>query len=251
MQVIRYGDLQLILFGSEYLVIACDSSGGIGNKEGDQLQVDPEIAGYYAAFVPLIECMAVRGEVISLIDTLSVEMVPTGERIIHGIKKAVSEAGCLAEQITGSTEDNIETKMTGIGVTVIGKVAKERVDRPLNSANKKVYLVGKPKVGQELFEEEILGKMGEVLTLEIMQRLIRQPFIEQLLPIGSKGIVHEIQVLEKRYGHTITMDNKEIDVNKSAGPATCLLITVDATECEHLEKIKQRIPVTYIGRFKE
>lgn len=82
--------------------------------------------------------------------------------------------------------------------------------------------------------------MGEVLTLEIMQQLICQPFIEQLLPIGSKGIVHEIQVLEKRYGHTITMDNKQIDVNKSAGPATCLLITVDATECEHLEKNKTK-----------
>ncbi len=93
MQVIRYGDLQFDFVWFRILVIACDSSGGIGNKEGDQLQVDPEIAGYYAAFVPLIECMAVRGEVISLIDTLSVEMVPTGERIIHGIKKQSVKQG--------------------------------------------------------------------------------------------------------------------------------------------------------------
>jgi selenophosphate synthetase-related protein len=251
MDVKRYGDLQLIPLGHDYLVIACDSSGSIGNKENDQIKLAPNIAGYYAAFVPIVECMAVRGEIISVVDTLSVEMDPTGMKIIEGIQQAVIESGALIQQITGSTEDNMKTSMTGIGITVIGKVAQSLIIDKHSSAQKNVYLLGKAKVGQEFLEDEILNKKGEVLSLRFMRDLVKKSWVEQMLPVGSKGIIHEITVLQERYHCKICVENQDIDVHKSAGPATCLLITVAQKDIEKIKQLEEKIPVTYIGRFKE
>ena len=251
MDVKRYGDLQLIDMGKEYLVIACDSSGGIGDKANDQIQLDPILAGYYAAFVPIVECLAVRGQVISLIDTLSVEMFPTGEKIIQGIQRAMLESGGSVQQITGSTEDNIMTSMTGIGVTVIGRVEHCAIKEKNSCYQKQVFLIGKPKVGQELLEEEIVQHKKEIVSLSLMRELIKETWIEQMLPVGSKGIAYEIKVLQERYDGKIVIENKSIDVDKSAGPATCMLITLRKEDIEKIEQLREKVPVTYIGYFEE
>ncbi len=255
----RYGDIQLIDYGEDYLMIACDSSGGIGNKPADTLSLEPEIAGYYAAFVPLVECMAIRGKILSIVDTLAVEMVPTGQRIIQGVHKAIVDIGGNVEQLTGSTEDNMETVMTGIGVTVLGCVSKKNVDREWQGKSKEIFCIGIPKVGQVFFEEEIVAQKGEVMSLALMKKLSQCSWIEHMLPVGSKGIEHELQVLTQRYQQSVEVEEKIVDpvtgqkisISQSAGPATCLLVVVEKKECLNLEKIRKKIPVTYVGCFKE
>lgn len=228
--MIKYDDLQLIEMGEEYIVISCDSSGGIGNKVEDLIQVEPELAGYFAVMVPMIEIMAIGGEIISVVDTLSVEMEPTGIRIIKGIQQALIEAGISIEALTGSTEDNIKTVMTGIGVTVIGKVSKVNFKRYLPTQGKLV-LIGRPKMGQTFVEEEIIGKKGEVLTLQKMQVLAKDIRISDMIPVGSKGIEYEVKNLVKRYNKQVEFDiesiqKAEIDLKISAGPSTCLVAIV-------------------------
>ncbi|WP_129409246.1 AIR synthase related protein [Marinitoga lauensis] len=104
------------------LAIACDSSGGIGNKQMDIIKVPPDIVGYFTAHVALAEIISYGAFPIAVIDTLSVELNDTGKEIIKGIKKALEQLGINENKIiTGSTEENFPVVQTGMGITVIGE----------------------------------------------------------------------------------------------------------------------------------
>jgi hypothetical protein len=67
------------------LVIACDSCGGIGLKEGDVLKVPPEVTGRYAARVVLLEVLCAGAEVVCLANAVCNEMKPTGHSDRTGV----------------------------------------------------------------------------------------------------------------------------------------------------------------------
>lgn len=249
--MIRYGDLQLIPNLKDYLIIACDSSGGIGNKDKDIVRIKPELAGFFAAFVPLVEVLATKGNIISIVDTLCVEMEPTGKRIISGIKEAMSSIDLDTNLLTGSTEDNIPTSTTGIGVTVIGSISKDMIDSKEVTAGNALVLVGLPKVGQEFLEEEVIGNARETLTLEVMTLFNRENMILDMIPVGSKGIQYESGVLANRYSLSAKLDhNTEIDYMKSAGPSTCLLVAIENNMISAFKSKYPQIPVQVIGTFE-
>lgn len=248
--MIRYGDLQLLPNQNDYLIISCDSAGGIGNKEKDIVKIEPEQAGYFAAFVPIVEVLAAKGNIISIVDTLCVEMEPTGKRIISGIKDLMKACGLDPELLTGSTEDNIPTFGTGIGLTVIGSIPKHVIDDKVIPKESELLLVGLPKVGQEFMEEEIKGKFGETLTLELMTLFSKNHNIVDMIPVGSKGIKFEASVLAKRHHRCVRLnEDLNIDYNKSGGPSTCLLVVIDSGNVESFMKEYQQIPIHRISRF--
>ena len=249
--MIRYGDLQLLPNKGEYLIIACDSSGGIGNKENDIIKIGPELAGFFAAFVPIVEVLATKGKILSIVDTLSVEMEPTGKRIISGIKEALTSVGLDSNLLTGSTEDNIPTSSTGIGVTVIGSISKPKLERKAIPIGSDLVLVGIPKVGQEFLDEELVGNARETLTLELMMLLSKEDMVLDMIPVGSKGINYEAGVLSCRHNREINLNlNLNIDYTKSAGPSTCLLVAIDPKNQDQFINNYQEIPINIIGRFK-
>lgn len=257
--MIRYGDLQLIQNSEGYLVIACDSSGGIGNKRLDTVQISPELAGYYAACVPLMEVLAARGTVLSMVDTLSVEMEPTGKRIIDGIKTAMQQLKIDVNLLTGSTEDNILTETTGIGVTVIGQIPNKHQLQKCIFEDQWLVLLGVPKVGAEFLAEEIEDNYGETMTLEGLKQLADCNLIRDMIPVGSKGIAYEAEVLATRYQLSVKLvetefKQKGIDFKKSAGPATCLLVAIEEIDFTELinyvgSKVGKSLPIHCIGRF--
>ncbi len=46
-----------------------------------------------------------------------------------------------------------------------------------------------------------------------MGDLVKKSWVEQILPVGSKGIIHEINVLQERYDCKICVENNDIDVH--------------------------------------
>lgn len=97
----------LIILDEMNLVLACDSAGGIGEKPCDEVFANIEMVSYYAAFVPIVEALCARSTPMVLVDTLCNEREPYGEKIIRGIKMAMSEAGMTSENaFTGSSEEN-------------------------------------------------------------------------------------------------------------------------------------------------
>lgn len=232
----------------EILVIACDSAGGLGQKCHDQIKVPNQIVGKYTVKVPLMEVMSVGAEVISVIDNLSVEYEPTGREIIAGIRENLKLLG-KTEFLNGSTEENVKTVQTALGVTVIGKVKVDKLNKYKKSAaNNIIVAAGLPLVG-----EELLAAKSKAVDFKKFLQLKNLNYLEQILPVGSKGILHELNILAAENNSAFKLkkakNNFNLDLEKSAGPATVLLLSLND---KYLERLKTEIelPITKIAEFK-
>lgn len=243
----KYRDLTLISWDEEtYLVVSCDSSGGIGDKKGDCVPVSPRILGFHTAQVALLEMLCFGVSPLVLCNTLSVEMHPTGEEILKGIHDALSllEGGDQVE-VTGSTEENIAVSQTGMGITVMGKALKKDFQFPETFAGDQAVVIGKPLMGERVLE----AKCTELFNLETLKRFLGKDYIHELIPAGSQGIIQEIRLLEEREGLVfLEEESNPVDLYASSGPATSALITLNGSAVEKLRD-DARVPVYVVGKF--
>lgn len=247
MKISKFRDLTIIdINDDQVMVISCDSAGAIGNKEKDIVKVEPEIVGYFTAQVALMEMLAIGAKPITIVNTLSVEMDDTGKRIIEGIKRVVEPLDFSdVDIITGSTEENFPVCQTGMGITIIGIIDKKNWDRPKARANTLVAVVGVPKIGNEIIED----KGREILSISHLLELKNNPSIHEILPVGSKGILYELKEMARTNNLSYCLDDEiALDIERSAGPATCAIISIDEGEYNNLKNFFP-IPVERIGRF--
>ena len=124
----EYRDLSILpISKGKSLVIACDSSAGIGKKEHDAVEIDPAITAAFCLRVPLMELLCYGAEPIAVIDLIGNEYAPTGERMLKGIREELARAELSNITLNGSTEENMFTKTTSVGITVVAetKAGKE------------------------------------------------------------------------------------------------------------------------------
>ncbi|TDP14359.1 AIR synthase related protein [Halanaerobium congolense] len=227
----------------EVLVIACDSAGGIGEKKYDQIKVSNKILGKYTVKVPLMEVMSIGAEIISVIDNLAVEYNPTGKEIIAGIKENLKLINS-AELLNGSTEENIKTVQTALGVTVIGKTTLEKLKKyTFSNKNNIIVAAGLPLVGENLMKYK-----SKAVNLKKFLQLKELDYISQFLPVGSKGILYEAKIMAKENNYDFELINNKLDLLKSAGPASVILLSLKEKK---FSKLKNEIdlPLNRIGKL--
>ena len=227
----------------EVLVIACDSAGGLGEKKYDQVKVSNKILGKYTVKVPLMEVMSIGAEVISVIDNLAVEYKPTGKEIIAGIKENLKLLSS-AELLNGSTEENIKTVQTALGVTVIGKITLEKLKKyTFSNKNNIIVAAGLPLVGENLMKYK-----SKAVNLKKFLQLKELDYISQFLPVGSKGILYEAKIMAKENNYDFELINNKLDLLKSAGPASVILLSLKEKK---FSKLKDEIdlPLNKIGKL--
>lgn len=226
MEVRKIRDLSLInLNEDKTMVIACDSCGGIGIKEGDELKVHPFYVGKFAVRVPLLEVMCSGAEVVTITDTVSNEMESTGAEIIKGIKAELKYAGINDIVLTGSTEENFKTKATAVGVTVIGIVDNNKIKVNKVKPGAIILSIGIPKVGGEIN----LEKDSEIVDYNTVKKLLSEKSVFEIVPVGSKGIAYEAEQLAINNKLRLMLNEKiTIDIKKSGGPATCIIAAIDS-----------------------
>ncbi|QUI25122.1 selenophosphate synthase [Vallitalea pronyensis] len=241
----KFRDITMIEIDDQHmLTVACDSCGGIGNKAHDLVQVSPYITGYYTACVALAETIALGSWPITVVNTLSVEMNDTGKTILDGIGDALDEIGIDREtMLTGSTEENIPVTVTGMGITVIGKL-NSSFTYPRAKPGNIAVVVGLPKVG-----DDVVNDQGEIMNLPTMVKLRKTDFIQDILPVGSKGIGYEALEMARTGGLTFCpKEQLAMDMEQSAGPATCAVVALDG---QYLDTLIEQVdlPVHVIGQF--
>lgn len=238
----RYRDLIIIYEKDIAYVISCDSLGAIGSKKNDVLKVDEGIVGKATIKVALSEALCIGAKPIIISDTLSVEMNPTGKKILKAIKKELEENGLTDIVFTGSTEENFPTSMTGIGITVISRAKVS--DLKIKNVEKGMYLslLGYPLVGNEVLNSKDVLQLKDYVEISSSKEII------EAIPVGSKGIKYELSILEKLSGLRVNKSFPEhIDVLKSGGPSTCCLI-VHEKKIPYIVNLINK-PFSPIGRF--
>ncbi len=246
----RFRDLTLIYLekGGPVLVVSCDSSGGVGPKEGDVVRVPGRVVGKFAARVALMEVMAAGAAPVSLVNNLCVEPEPTGKEILEGVREEARLVGLdpgLA--ITGSTEKNIPTIQTGVGVTALGLAWAEELRLGKSRPGHRVACVGAPRVGEEV----VAAADAEIMDLLALKALLGLPYVREVLPVGSTGIAREAAALAAGAGCKLNLHpGVSLDLARSAGPATCAVVTLEGGDDEELRRITGK-PVEVIGYLSE
>ncbi|WP_426351172.1 AIR synthase related protein [Alloiococcus sp. CFN-8] len=206
----------------ESLVIACDSCGGIGKKERDVVKASPYIVGETTTRVALMELLAVNAIPKSITLTIASEPYPTGDEIIKGAKEELEASGYKNLPMAISTEKNIPTCQTALGITLIGLCNNASLRICTSKAEDEVYCLGRPLVGNEVLNVQA----SELITPKDIKALSSMEGIHDIIPVGSKGILGEIELLCKSNDYTFISEAEvSIDMNKSAGPSTCLIFT--------------------------
>jgi hypothetical protein len=201
----------------ESLVIASDNSGSIGVKEKDAVQAPYDVVSYYSLRVALMECMSAGAEPISVVIHNFCSEDAWAE-LMHGVEKGLAEMGRKEIPVTGSTESNFPLLQSALGTIVIGKRNRTLKENVISLEQMKWAVIGKPLVG-----EEVLIYSRDVLPLSLFEEICRLDGVITL-PVGSKGIFYEVKTM---LGDTsILVDNLQcdLDVTKSSGPSTCMLI---------------------------
>lgn len=216
----RFRDL-LILEAAERLVVACDSIGGIGPKPADQVSVDARTTAHFAVRVPLLEVLCSGARPVALANALCVELDPTGRPMIEEIREQARQAGIPAEAVTGSTEENVSTRATGIGVTVIGLLAGAAA-LPRALAGDVVVCLGLPVSAPD--DEIYIGHPAQVSVAEV-RRVLASDLVHDALPVGSRGVGLELQDLATTAGLSAQwLTSCGVDADHSGGPASCVLV---------------------------
>jgi hypothetical protein len=246
METRRARDLTLVnLDSKKTMVIACDSCGAVGMKEGDVLKVPSYYVGRFTARVALMEVLCTGAEVITVTDTVSCEMEPTGREIINGIEEELKSAGIAEIALTGSTEENFQTSSTGLGVTVIGVADTSRLK--VNNINTEcsIVVVGIPKVGNEI----VLDSDPDIVNYEQIDKLLKDNEVHEIVPAGSKGILYEAKVLAESNGFKLNLkENIQTDIYKTCGPATVVIAAVSKKQVQHIHEGFRNVEV--IGELK-
>ncbi|KNZ41815.1 hypothetical protein [Acetobacterium bakii] len=242
MKTYQYRDLSVIEFPEFLIVTACDSSAGVGEKPGDELNVPTKYISMFAARVCLFELLSCGATIIGISNAVCNEMHPTGEALIQGIEEELSRAGVKDIPINGSTEENFTTSMTGFGIFMVGTAAKLRII-PSHSGDV-VICIGTPQFGAGL---KLEGN-DDIANYEDIQTLLDFEAVNEIIPCGSKGILYEAENLGKINGLCFFNTAADFVLTGSAGPATTVIASVKPFLIPKLSSIFQN-KMTIIGHF--
>ncbi|WP_312094745.1 ATP-binding protein [Niallia sp.] len=209
-------DIQIVPWNQEeVLVISADNSGGIGEKEEDQVSVPYDIVSYFSFRVAVMECMAAGGIPFSvLLQNFCGD--DAWSPLVAGIQKGVRELGLDAELgITGSTESNFSFHQSAVGLTILGK---RRADfKETTIRNGRIAVIGSPLVGEEVMLQE-----EKVVPLTMFSYFAKDVKC-RLQPVGSKGVLYELCQLKRKLFQEEEVSSS-VDLLKSSGPATCFIV---------------------------
>jgi len=244
----RRGDVSIVKIPTGHAIVAgSTSSGAVGPKIEDKVKVDGHVLGKFLARVGLMDVIATGAFPILLSVTLGVEKEPTGNDILEGIQREARTLGLDPDQVLmENTEDNFETVQTGAGLTVIGFANEEELRLGKTNPGDLIVAIGKPKVGDEVILAEA---KGEIADLKNVVQLSQRKYVHDIAPVGTFGIADEARMIAYAVGRQLKLvEVKGLDLNKSAGPATVILATVDKERLEDLTSLISK-PVSVVGEI--
>lgn len=244
----RRGDVSILKIPTGHAIIAGSTSiGAVGPKQNDQVKVEGKTLGKFLARIALMDVTATGAFPLLLSVTLGVEKNPTGNEIIDGIKHEAHNIGLDPNQVLmEKTEDNFQTTQTGAGLTVVGLANEDELRIGKTQPGDLIVSIGRPKVGEEVIAAEA---RGEIADLKNILQLSQRKYVHDIVSVGDFGIASEAKVLAYGVGRQLKLNEpKGLDLDKSAGPATVILATIDRDRLEDLVTLIPK-PITVVGEI--
>ena len=202
----------------QYTVIATDCTGACGQKEHDAINVSYKTLAYYTARVAFLELLCVHARPTAY--TLSSFMKNGYDAVISGISALLKELTLDDLPFIASTETNFDMIQSALAVSVIGTL-----DRPIDDTTDGLSFasIGTPMVGNEVIEHA-----DRIIQMDAFLSLVNDTKALRLASVGSKGIAYK---LKQVFG--VTAVSCALDLQKSAGPATCVILGYNKKDEAH------------------
>ncbi|MGD6806985.1 MAG: ribbon-helix-helix domain-containing protein [Candidatus Bathyarchaeia archaeon] len=244
----RKGDVSILKLPTGHSIVAGSTSmGAVGPKKMDKVKVEGRVLGKFLARVALMDVTATGAFPLILSLTLGVEKDPTGNEIIEGINREARTIGLEPNQVLmEKTEDNFQTIQTGAGLTVMGLANENELRLGKTLPGDLIVAIGRPKVGDEVIPAEV---RGEIADLKNVAQLTQRRYIHDIAPVGGFGIASEARMMAYGVGRQLKLvDAAGLDLNKTAGPATVVLVTIDKDRLEDLQALIPK-PINVVGEI--
>ena len=244
----RRGDVSILKMPTGHAIVTgSTSSGAVGPKEFDRVKVDGQVLGKFLARVALMDVITTGAFPLLLSLTLGVEKQVTGATIAEGVSREARSIGLDPQQVLlENTEDNFQTVQTGAGLTVVGLANENELRLGKTLPGDLIVAVGRPKVGEEVIAAEA---RGEIADLRNVAQLCQCRYIHDISAVGGFGIASEAKMMAYGVGRQLKLWEKQVlDLNKSAGPATVVLVTMDRERLEDLTSLISK-PINVIGEI--
>ena len=226
--VTRLRDLLVADVPASRLVVACDTVGGIGPRPGDSYPADPVWCAHLGARVPLLEVLCAGARPLIFVDTLCQDSA-SAQPMIDEFRRCAVAAGISPDAVTGSTEDNVVTTQTGIGVTIIGVIPDGDLPKALDGDI--VVCVGAPISAPD---DDVTPDRPEIVTLDEVRALMASGKVHDCVPVGSHGVAWEAEQLSSTAGLRIESQHTDVNLTRSGGPSTCLVLACASGNVEEL-----------------
>ncbi|MFF2176513.1 hypothetical protein ACFVT8_08650 [Lysinibacillus sp. NPDC058147] len=194
------------------LFATTDNAAAIGEKPQDVVSAPDKLTAYFTARVTFLEQLAANA-LPSHILLANFSGDTAWSRYVAGIQQVFDEAGLNCPQIDGSTESNMPTLQSGLSITMLGEQQK-RIATKYEQLS--WYTYGLPLVGNE-----ILAQPEDVAQLQPIFQAWKEGIVQQVWPVGSKGLQAEFTRL---FGEQQVKSS--LDVEKSAGPCAVVLLGI-------------------------
>lgn len=223
--ITQFRDLTIIeTLPDQTMIMAAESSSSIGEKPGDHLQSPTEITAKFAVRVCLVELLSQRAQPQAIFTLIGNEKEPTGRIMWSAIREEL-EALPVTHDIVlnGSTEDNMVTNETSIGIVATGVINGPFVI-PAYETTKKIVQVGEPYVGQAVLEN-----LDHIPTYNDIHKWSLQPEIIDIIPVGASGSQADLSILLSKYN--LALSHKDASwLNQSGGPSTSFVMALNTEE---------------------
>jgi hypothetical protein len=242
MSVRRSRDLLIL---DDDLVVATDSVGGIGPKPADSFFADARTVAHFALRVPLLEVICSGASPLAIINNLSVELEPTGRLMVAEIQRLAAEMGVCSDAITGSTEENVLTQATAVGVTVLGRVPPGGLLSGLAQDGDVVLCAGLPISAPR---DDVRIDHPDQVALPAVMAAMASGLVHDALPVGSRGLAWEVPQLAEPAGLTVIWrDPAPVSQTDSGGPASCVLFSCAPAAVDQLRSLLASAPVHLVA----
>lgn len=243
MTVSRLRDL-LIWDAPGRVVMAVDSIGGVGPLPGDAVAASAETVAHFALRVPLLEVLCAGATPAIVADALTIAREGAGEAMMTHLRALAAEAGVPPEGVTGSTEENLPTRETGIGITVLGFLPPDAPNRRARPGDV-VLCAGLPLSAPR--DELYPGHPGMVSVAEVRAAL-ESGLTHDALPVGSRGVGFEVGELACTAGLAASLADGPVSLSDSGGPSSCVLFACREGDAPALASLFSA-PVATVARL--
>ena len=208
------------------MIVTTDNAGAIGEKTQDVVAASDQLTAYLTARGTFLEQLAANA-IPTHILLANFSGDDAWNRYVAGIEQVFDEIGLVHPRVDGSSESNIPTLQSGLSITMLGEVQKHAT---YERENLIWYTYGLPLVGNEVLEQP-----ENVAQLQPIFDAWQEDVIQQVWPVGSRGLQAEFSRLfaDKKVACSL-------DVDKSAGPCAVILLGVDPEKEQQAQKFFTR-----------